>query len=40
MFAMLSFLFWYFGGIVAARRTQLLAVHFQEAAAAVRRRIA
>lgn len=40
MFAMLSFLFWYFGGIVAARRTQLLAVHSQEAAAAVRRRIA
>lgn len=41
MFAMLSFLFWYFGGIVAARRTQLAAVvSTAVASAAVRRRTA
>jgi hypothetical protein len=40
LFTMLSFFFWYFGGMVAARRTQLAAVHTMEAATAVRRRMA
>ncbi|HWM65651.1 MAG TPA: hypothetical protein VNO35_03635 [Steroidobacteraceae bacterium] len=40
LFTILSFYFWYFGGMVAARRTQLAAVHTMEAATAVRRRMA
>jgi hypothetical protein len=40
LFAILSFFFWYFAGIVAARRTQLAAAHNLEASAAVRRRMA
>jgi hypothetical protein len=38
LFTMLSFLFWYFAGMVAARRTQLQAQHNVEVAAAVRGR--
>ena len=38
MFTMLSFLFWYFAGMVAARRAQLQTEHNVEVAAAVRRR--
>jgi len=38
LFTMLSFLFWYFAGMVAARRTQLQTQHSMEVAAAVRSR--
>lgn len=38
MFTMLSFLFWYFAGMVAARRTELAKQHTLEAATAMRSR--
>lgn len=38
LFSMLSFLFWYFAGMVAARRTLLQTQHNSEVAAAVRSR--
>jgi hypothetical protein len=38
MFTMLSFLFWYFAGMVAARRTELAKQHTAEMATAMRSR--